>query len=62
MSNVSKGMIVGSMAAAGLVAFFCVLDMVLGVPFAGRIVFDILFLIAAGIVLYMGYDAYRDQQ
>ncbi len=60
MSSSSKAMIVGSMAAAGLVAVACVLDLAIGVPFAGQILFDVFFLLAAGIVLYMGWDAYKD--
>jgi threonine/homoserine/homoserine lactone efflux protein len=60
MANASKSMIVGSMAAAGLVALACLFDLIFAVPFAGQMLFDILFLLAAGVVLYMGWDAYRD--
>ena len=53
-------LIIGSMIAAGLVAVAALLDIVLGIPFAQRIVMDVMFLIGATIVIYMGYDAYRD--
>lgn len=55
-----RRLIIGSMAAAGVVALAALVDLVLGVPFAQRIVMDIAFLIAAGLVIYMGYDAYQD--
>jgi hypothetical protein len=60
MANASKSMIIGSMAASGLVAVACIFDFIFGVPFAGQTIFDVLFLIAAAIVLYMGWDAYKD--
>ncbi|MFN0056351.1 MAG: hypothetical protein ACKV0T_29750 [Planctomycetales bacterium] len=58
----TKNMIFGSMAAAGIVALLAILDLVLKVPFAGRMVTDILFLVAAGMVLYMGWDTYRENR
>lgn len=60
MSKASKQMILGSMVAAGLVALAALVDIVSGYPFAGRLVFDIIFLIAAGLVIYLGWDAYQD--
>jgi hypothetical protein len=54
-------MIIGSMAAAGIVALLAVLDLVIKVPFAGYSpVMDILFLCSAAIVIYLGWDAYRE--
>ena len=59
----TKNMIFGSMVAAGLVAVASILDMVLKMPFGGySLTMDILYLFAAGIVLYLGWDAYRDNQ
>ena len=60
MSNASKNMIVGSMIAAGLVALLAVVDFFLGFPFAKQRMMDIMFLIGAGLVGYMAYDAYQD--
>ncbi|MEX0716394.1 MAG: hypothetical protein WD066_07405 [Planctomycetaceae bacterium] len=60
MSKASKQMVLGSMVAAGLVAVAALVDMVAGFPFAGSMVFDIIFLIAAGLVIYLGWDAYQD--
>ncbi|MGH7200245.1 MAG: hypothetical protein ACREJB_06545 [Planctomycetaceae bacterium] len=60
MADVSKKVIYGSMGVAGLVILVCLLDLVLGMPFAGMMVMDIMFLIGAGIVLYLGWDALQD--
>ena len=53
-------LIIASMAAAGLVAITAMVDIVLGIPYTQKIVMDVLFLVGAAIVIYMGYDAYRD--
>lgn len=58
----TKKMIFASMGAAGLVALAAIADLVVKVPFGGySMVMDILYVLAAGIVLYMGYDTYKDQ-
>jgi hypothetical protein len=60
-SDTAKKVVIGSMAAAGIVALLSVLDLVLKIPFAGySIVMDILFLLAAAIVIYLGWDSYKD--
>lgn len=57
----TKKMIFGSMGAAGLVALACILDLAVKVPFGGySMAMDIMFLVAAGIIIYMGYDTYRE--
>jgi len=59
----TKNMIFGSVAAAGLVALLAILDMAIKVPFGGySLATDILFLVGALIVLYMGWDSYRENQ
>jgi len=60
MSNSAKYMLFGSMGAAGLVALAALIDMFSGLFFKGRIVMDIMFLIGAGLVIFMGWDAYRE--
>lgn len=50
----------GSMGAAGLVLVLFLLDLVLGIPFGGSTLIDIFGLISAGIVFFLGFDAYRD--
>lgn len=53
-------MLIGSMAVAALVALAAVADIVTGTPFAGQVTFDIMFLLSAGIVGYMGWDTWRE--
>lgn len=59
-SNLSKNMVFGSFGVAGLVALLALLDMIMQVPFAGSMVMDVLFILSAGIVGYLGWDAYKD--
>ena len=60
MSNVSKSTIIGSMAVAGLVGVLALVDIFTDSPFAGQTTMDIMFIICAALVLYMGYDAYKE--
>lgn len=50
------------MIVAGGVALLAVADLITGVPFSGKhsMLMDILFLVAAAIVGYLSWDAYRD--
>jgi hypothetical protein len=59
----TKKLIIGSMAAAGLVAALAILDLALKVPFNGYSpTMDILYLVAAGIVLFMAWETYRENR
>ena len=58
--NLSKNMVLGSFGVAGFVTLLALLDMILKVPFAGSLTMDVLFIISAGIVSYLGWDAYKD--
>ena len=49
-----------SMGAAGLVALITVLDLAIGVPFGRAMVFDVMFVISAALVLYLGWESYRE--
>ncbi len=60
MTKASKQMIIGAMIASGLVALAAILDIAMGIPFAGQMVMDVMFLIGAGLVGYMAWDAYKD--
>jgi hypothetical protein len=64
MSDTSRKMIYGSMAASALVAVAAIADLVTGVPFgfgSGKtMIMDILFLVSAAIVIYLGWDALKD--
>lgn len=56
----TRNMVFGSLGAAILVAVLSIVDIATGFPFAGRMMLDVMFLIGAGLVGYMGWDAYRD--
>ncbi len=59
--TMAKRLIIGSMAAAGIVALLSVLDLALKIPFSGEyIAMDILFLCSAAIIIYLGWDAYKE--
>ncbi len=60
MSNQIKRLLFASMAASGFVAVTAIVDLVLGIPYAGKMVFDILFLISAAIIIYMGYEVFKE--
>lgn len=55
-----KRMIVIAWVIAGLVAVAAVADLALAVPFGGQMVMDVMFLIGAGLVGYLAYDAFKD--
>ena len=59
----AKNMIFGSIGVAGLVALLSILDMAVGFPFGGySLTTDILFLVGAAIVLYLGWETFRENQ
>lgn len=60
MSKQIKRMLIGSMVAAGLVAVTAIVDLILQIPYSGKPVFDILFLISAAIVIYLGYETFKE--
>jgi hypothetical protein len=57
----SKNLIFGSAAVAGIVVLLAITDLALKFPFGGySATTDILFLVGAGIVLYLGWDSFRE--
>ncbi len=63
MQDMPKRMVIGSIAVAGVVAVMALADLFVGVPFSGSgytRVMDILFIVSAAIVIYLGINAYRD--
>jgi hypothetical protein len=60
MTNVSKKVILASMGAAGLVALLTITDLALEFPFGRQVGLDIMFLLSAGMVIYLAYDSYRE--
>jgi hypothetical protein len=62
MTSLPKRVLYASMGLAGIVAAACVLDFVGGWTFAGHYGMDIILLITAGIVIYLGIDALSEQK
>ncbi len=60
MTNASQKLIAASIIVAALVGLVSLLDLIIKVPFGRQIVMDILFLIGAALVIYMGIDTYRE--
>jgi len=60
MTDAPKKMIIGSMAASGLVALLALVDIIIGIPFRGSTMMDIMFLISAGLVMFLCWDAWKD--
>ena len=60
MANMTKNVIIGSIGIAGVVALLAILDLIVGFPFQGQMLMDIMFLVGAAMVGYMGWDSYRD--
>ena len=49
-----------SMGAAALVALITILDLSIGAPFGRAMVFDIMFLVSSALVLYLGWESFRE--
>lgn len=57
----TKNVILGSMGVCGLVALASLVDIFTSVPFGGfSIVMDVMFIIGAAIITYMGWETYRE--
>ena len=60
MSNMMKKLILASIGVSGIVAAAAIVDMIVGAPFSGKMVMDILFVVSAALVIYMGYETYQE--
>lgn len=60
MSGIAQNIIFVSLGIAGLIGLACLVDLIMGVPFGGQTMYDILFLIAAGITAYLGVDCLKN--
>lgn len=59
----SKRMVIIAMVVAGAVALMALSDLIIGVPFGTHektLLMDILFIVSSALVLYLGWDAYKD--
>ena len=59
--SMEKGLCWTSMGVAGFLLLLFVLDFLTGIPFSKvSPIVDIVGALAAGLVLYLGWDAYKD--
>ncbi len=62
MAGKSQGIVLGSMGVAGLMGLAAILDLALSFPFGGQMALDIMFILAGGLVVYMGIDCMKDMR
>jgi hypothetical protein len=57
-----KWMCLGAIGVAGLALLLCALDLIVGIPFGGGpyLLADIGGIITAGVLIYLGFNAYQD--
>ncbi|APZ95494.1 hypothetical protein [Fuerstiella marisgermanici] len=60
MSPIAQNVVYGSLVVAGLLGLACLIDLIMGVPFGGQTLYDILFIISAGITAYLGIDCLKE--
>jgi hypothetical protein len=61
--SMEKWLCWSSMGIAGLLILLFLMDMIVGFPFGGiSWAIDIVCILASALVLYLGYDAYRELQ
>ena len=53
-------MLFGSMGVSIVVGILSIVDVATGFPFGGQMVLDIMFVLSAGLVGYMGFDTYKE--
>ena len=60
MSKGMKRMVLGSMGASALVGLSAIVDIIAGIPFAGKIMLDATFIVSAGLIGYMGWETIKE--
>jgi threonine/homoserine/homoserine lactone efflux protein len=59
--GMTKNVILGSMGVCGLVALASLVDIFTSVPFGGfSVVMDVMFIVGAAIISYMGWETFRE--
>lgn len=48
------------MGVGALMGVLAIVDIALGIPFGGQVVFDVMFILAAALVVYMGIDCLKE--
>lgn len=60
MAVKARNVVFGSIGVAGAMGLAAILDLVLGVPFGGQMILDIMFILAGALVIYMGIDCLKE--
>ena len=58
----TQRIVYASLVIAGLIGLAALLDIITGVPFGGQTVFDIMFILAAGLTGFLGFDCIRESR
>ncbi len=53
----ARWLVIGTMIAAGIVALVFALDLVMGLLGGTSMIMDILFIVAAGLLLYLAFES-----
>lgn len=59
MSALAQNIVYASLGIAGLISLASLVDLFAGSPFGGQTLYDILFLIASGITIYLAIDCIK---
>jgi hypothetical protein len=61
-ASMEKGLCLGSLGVAAVMLLLFLLDLIIGFPFGGGpfVTIDIIGILAAGILGYLAFNAYRD--
>ena len=59
MSGASQNIVFASLGIVGLMALAAIADLATGAPFGGQTVADVLFLVAAAMTGYIGFDCLK---
>lgn len=62
MSPMTQNIVYASLVIAGLIGLAALVDIITGAPFGGQTVFDIMFILAAGLTGFLGFDCIRESR
>ncbi len=60
MASQARNIVFGSLGVSALMAIAAIIDLALGIPFGGQMTWDIMLILAAGLVVYMGIECLKD--
>lgn len=60
MAGQARNLVFASLGVSALMVIAAIIDLALGIPFGGQMTWDIMLILAAGLVVYMGIDCLKD--